>query len=184
MIHVIVYLIIYYYFFRGDEFRQEYGQLAHLRSIVPDNTTFVALTATATKSMKTEICKKLDILECESTTVWLSPERTNITYLLSKSKKSVYELQWLFDDLLKNRESATKTIVYCRNIASCSTLYEHFSLHLPQSEILSERLIAMFHRSTAQLNKAHVLKEFPKNDSVLRILFASCIWNGCRHPRC
>ena len=61
MIHVIVYLIIYYYFFRGGEFRQEYGQLAHLRSIVPDNTTFVALTATATKSMKTEICNKLDI---------------------------------------------------------------------------------------------------------------------------
>ena len=101
-------------------------------------------------------------LECESTTVWLSPERTNITYLLSKSKKSVYELQWLLDDLLKNRENATKTNVYCRNIASCATLYEHFSLHLPQSELLSERLIAMFHRSTAQLNKAHVLKEFPK----------------------
>ena len=69
MIHV--YLIIYYYFFRGGEFRQEYGQLAHLRSIVPDNTMFIALTATATQSMKTEICKKqLDILECESTTVW------------------------------------------------------------------------------------------------------------------
>ena len=31
----------------------------------------------------------------------------------------------------------------------------------------------MFHRSTAQLNKAHVLKEFPKNDSVLRIVFAT-----------
>jgi superfamily II DNA helicase RecQ len=79
-------------------------------------------------------------------------------------------LQWLLDDLLKNRENATKTIVYCRNIASCATLYEHFS---PQSEILSERLIAMFHRSTAQLNKAHVLNEFPKNDSVLRIDFAT-----------
>jgi superfamily II DNA helicase RecQ len=112
-------------------------------------------------------------LKCESTTVWLSPERTNTTYLLSKSKQSVYELQWLLDDLLKNRENATKTIVYCRNIASCATLYEHFSLHLPQSEILSERLIAMFHRSTTQLNNAHVLKEFPKNDSVLRIVFAT-----------
>ena len=31
----------------------------------------------------------------------------------------------------------------------------------------------MFHRSTAQLNKAHVLKEFLKNDSVLRIVFAT-----------
>ena len=85
----------------------------------------------------------------------------------------MYELQWVLDDLLKNRENATKTNVYCRNIASCATLCEHFSLHLPQSEILSERLIAMFHRSTAQLNKAHVLKEFPKNDSVLRIVFAT-----------
>lgn len=83
-------------------------------------------------------------------------------------------MQWLLDDLLKNRENAT-TIIYCRNIASCATLYEHFSLHLPKSEILiaSERLISMFHRSTAQLNKVHVLKEFlKKNDIVLRLVFA------------
>ena len=65
-------------------------------------------------------------MECESTTVWLSPERTNITYLLSKSKKSVYELQWLLDDLLKNRENATKTIVYLR--IECILLKFHWGM--------------------------------------------------------
>jgi hypothetical protein len=52
-----------------------------------------------------------------------------------------------------------KTIVYCRNIASCANLYEYFNQALGQTNILSERLVAMFHRSTADRNKDHVLSE-------------------------
>lgn len=31
----------------------------------------------------------------------------------------------------------------------------------------------MFHRCTAAANKEHVLSEFPKSDSVLRVVFAT-----------
>jgi hypothetical protein len=52
-------------------------------------------------------------------------------------------------------------------------LYEYFNQALGQTNILSERLVAMFHRSTADRNKDHVLSEFPRSDSTLRIVFAT-----------
>jgi len=160
-------------FCRGGEFRQEYGKLAELRSIVPNDATFVALTATATKSMRTEIMKKLEMIESETVTVCQLPERMNITYLVKKSNRNVDQLSWLLHDLQENGQHAKKTIVYCRNINTCAYLFEHFHLHLAQSEILEERLVAMFHRCTATANKEHVLSEFPKSDSVLRVVFAT-----------
>lgn len=103
-------------FCRGGEFRQEYGKLAELRSIVRRDATFVALTATATKSMRTEIMKKLDMIESETVTICQLPERANITYLVKKSNRNVDQLSWVLHDLQENGKHAKKTIVYCRNI--------------------------------------------------------------------
>lgn len=160
-------------FFRGGEFRQEYGKLAELRSIVPVDTTFVALTATATRTMRTEIMRKLEMTESETVTICELPERMNITYLMKKSNRSVNQLSWLLRELQENGQHAKKTIVYCRNINTCAYLFEHFHINLGQSEILEERLVAMFHRCTAVTNKEHVLSEFVKSDSVLRVVFAT-----------
>ncbi|XP_052058943.1 uncharacterized protein LOC127699228 [Mytilus californianus] len=157
----------------GGEFRQEYSRLGELRSICPDDVTFVALTATATKSIRTQILKKLDMIEKEVTTVYQLPDRQNIMYTVKKSRNNFIELQWLLDDIVKNKFNAKKTVVYCRNIATCANLYEHFSMNINQCDNITERLVAMYHRSTAKLNKDHVLEEFPKNNSKLRLVFAT-----------
>jgi superfamily II DNA helicase RecQ len=44
---------------------------------------------------------------------------------------------------------------------------------LGQTNTLSERLVAMFHRSIADRNKDRVLSEFPRSDSTLRTVFAT-----------
>ncbi|XP_076078773.1 ATP-dependent DNA helicase RecQ-like [Mytilus galloprovincialis] len=108
----------------------EYNRLGELRSICPDDVTFVALTATAIKSIRTQILKKLDMIEKDVNTVYQLPDRQNITYTVTKSRHSFTELQWLLDDVVKNKFTAKKTIVYCRNIATCANLYEHFSMNL------------------------------------------------------
>lgn len=102
-------------FCRGDEFRQEYGKLAALRSIVPNDATFVALTATATKSMRTEIMKKLEMIESETVTVCQLPERTNITYLVNKSNRNVDQLRLLLHDLQENGQHAKKTCLLSKH---------------------------------------------------------------------
>ena len=43
-------------------FRQHYTKLASLHSFVPSTVPFVALTATASESSRTEICKSLEIM--------------------------------------------------------------------------------------------------------------------------
>ena len=164
---------VHFCFCRGAEFRQEYGKLSELRSILPNDVTFAALTATATKAMRSEILKKLDMADEKTTTIYQLPDRHNITYTVKKSNRDLRQLQWLLTDVLTNKSEAKKTVVYCCNIATCATLYEHFNMHLHQSDILEDRLIAMFHRSTATMNKEHVLGEFSKKDSKLRIVFAT-----------
>ncbi|VDI69327.1 Hypothetical predicted protein [Mytilus galloprovincialis] len=102
------------------------------------------------------------------------PERPNLSYYVQKSSKNLADLDWLINDLLKFEKSTKKTIIYCRNIVSCSNLYEYFRLSLDdRSESLDNRLIGMFHRSTADINKSHVLDEFQKLDSSLRVVFAT-----------
>ena len=76
----------YFLFHRGAEFRQDYGRLAELRSILPVDVTYVALTATATTNMKSQILKKLDMMEEETSVVYELPDRKNITYHVKKSK--------------------------------------------------------------------------------------------------
>jgi uncharacterized protein YaaR (DUF327 family) len=79
-----------------------------------------------------------------------------VSVICKKSKKNLQQLQWLLNDVLKYGNKTKKTIVYCRNIASYANLYEYFNQALGQTNTLSERLVAMFHRSTADRNKDHV----------------------------
>ncbi|XP_076116508.1 ATP-dependent DNA helicase RecQ-like [Mytilus galloprovincialis] len=157
----------------GGEFRKEYSHLGELRSVVPKKTTFVTLTATATRSIKKDIMKTLD-MDIKTSIISVIPERPNLSYYVQKSSKNLADLDWLINDLLKFEKSTKKTIIYCRNIVSCSNLYEYFRLSLnDRSESLDNRLIGMFHRSTADINKSHVLDEFQKLDSSLRVVFAT-----------
>jgi mRNA degradation ribonuclease J1/J2 len=57
-----------------------------------------------------------------------------------------------------HKERAKKTVVFGRNIVTCANLYDHFNMHIQQGDTESERLFAMFHRSTASSNKEHVLQ--------------------------
>ncbi|CAG2238573.1 recQ [Mytilus edulis] len=158
----------------GGEFRRHYDRLAELRSVVPEKTPFVALTATSTKSMHSEILKKLQMKPNGTKTISKLPERTNITYSLKKSSKSVHELEWLLKDLKTNSVKTKKTVIYCRSILSCADLFEYFVSGIEHNrDILDNRLVAMYHRSTAETNKNHVLNEFPNEDSTIRIVFAT-----------
>ena len=41
---------------RGDDFRVEFAHLGEIRSLVPDSVHMMALTATATRSLRAVIC--------------------------------------------------------------------------------------------------------------------------------
>ncbi|XP_014669492.1 PREDICTED: ATP-dependent DNA helicase Q-like SIM [Priapulus caudatus] len=162
----------------GADFRQEYARLNEIRSVIASDTPFLALTATATEGMRKEIFKSLQ-MSSDSTTVAIIPERTNIRYTFQKVKKDIGQnLYWLVQELL-SKSDPCKAIIYCRNIASCADLYEHFMLALgdkaftSKEKTLQSRVVGMFHRSTSDANKTHILETFVKADSQLRVVFAT-----------
>ncbi len=77
-------------------------------------------------------------------------------------------------------QDCPKTIVFCRNVKSVATSYSFFVKEMGDmvfgskpTGIWKNRLVAMYHRSTHSINKEYVLEEFPKQDSCIRILFAT-----------
>jgi superfamily II DNA helicase RecQ len=48
--------------------------------VLPDDVTYVSLTATATKNMESQILKKLDMMEEETSVVYELSDRKNIIW--------------------------------------------------------------------------------------------------------
>ena len=66
---------------RGEEFRKEYSRLGEVRSILPQNVHVMALTATATKVIRSNVC---EVLGMESPVlVSISPNKDNIKYIVA-----------------------------------------------------------------------------------------------------
>ena len=70
-----------FYLRRGEEFRKEYSRLGEVRSILPHNVHVMALTATATRTLRRDVC---DVLGMENPVlVSASPDKDNIKYVVA-----------------------------------------------------------------------------------------------------
>ena len=63
---------------RGKDFRQEFSNLGEVRSLIPEDVRCMALTATATKTSRNEICNVLGMHK--PVVVSQSPNKPNIKY--------------------------------------------------------------------------------------------------------
>lgn len=138
----------------------------------------VALTATATKDERNRTSKLLGMNTYE--TIIGCCNRTNIMYFTKRASSDIEEnLQWLIDELITKKEGTPKSIIYCRNIKSCSQIYSLFRRKIgAQNSYIGQPsaqncLYAMFHHSTPEKNKNIVAENFRKNDSKLRVVIAT-----------
>ena len=72
------YQLLLIIFHRSKDFRPAYGHLHELRALTPQDTPFLACTAIATKSIREEVIKSLDMEGYDF--VYTSPDRPNICY--------------------------------------------------------------------------------------------------------
>ena len=158
-------------------FRECFLKLGELRSLIP--TTFVVLTATATEETKQEI---FDVLLMDYPFIITeSPNKTNVTYSVSYTNKydKLNEVfKWLTDELLEKGVDCTATIIYCRTIAQCSTLYAMLRESLCDRNFLDPNnkcivLIEMLHSCTSEANKREILNSFQQVNGCIRLLVAT-----------
>ena len=131
---------------------------------------FLCLTATAGKTIRTQIMKNLHMKN--AMVVNLSPNKSNIKLCVLKIDRNE-ELEETFASLIETLKSKSyemkKNIVYCRSFTTCGDIYEVLLQNLPNNE-----LYGIFHSKTPDSIQKKVLCEFLKRDSKMRLVVATC----------
>ena len=105
----------------GEKFRELYGEVACIRSLLPSDTPVVALTATATAQVRSAIMKNLHMKNLK--VVCKSCNRPNIRYSIVKLSSDIHvAFWWLVAKLRQQRASLERVVVFCRLIARCASL--------------------------------------------------------------
>ena len=168
-------------YYRGEEFRKEFSKIGDVRSILPDNIHVMALTATATRSTRKVVSRRLEMVSPKIVSV--SPNKSNIKYIVKKQNQSIREIVLpLVEELKCKRASMPHVIVFCRTYDTCGEVYTVFKRSLKDeitepvqapNELSRFRLVDMFTACTTTQVKNEVLNNFCSPDSVLRIVVAT-----------
>ena len=79
--------------YRGKQFRKEFSRLGEIRAFLSTEANIMALTATATKSTRKEICKSLRMIQ--PALILLLPEKSNIIIKYDINSRDWSEIVWL-----------------------------------------------------------------------------------------
>ena len=161
-------------------FREWYGHIGRLRSLLPSRTPVVALTATATNDVRSKIVSKLQLQPC--TFIIESPDRPNIRYSVVSVKNDLsLTFNWLIKSLRKERISLDRVVVFCRSLHTCASLYKLFAINLREESYdpigsepdISKRMFAMYHSKIDVYDKEQILKSLRDEKGVCRVLFST-----------
>jgi ATP-dependent DNA helicase RecQ len=169
-------------YFRGKDFRVDYGNLAVLCATF-SSAPVVAMTATASKDDRESIKKSLGLKTCAD--VIGNPDRTNIMYEKHfRGEPDVDSLVRILspiaEDLLKERINYPLTIIYIP-LKWCGFAYKIFESVLGNSQyfptgsmpVPENRLFAQFHSPQTQEMKDVILKQLCSSESTVRVVFAT-----------
>ena len=139
----------------------------------------LAVTATVTKKVRLDVCRKLEMFDYKF--VWASPERPNTYYEVLPRSDINSDIKPLVDELRRNKLQMPRVIIYCRSLNMCSDLYAFFlsclgdESYYPSDaiKISDNRLFGMYHASTPSHNKEVILNNMQKADGIVRVVFAT-----------
>ena len=115
------FIIILLTYNRGDKFRIEFSRLGELRSLLPRHVNIMALTATATRQLRSNIIRLLGMKKTKI--VCENPHRENIIYDVVSFDSMEGTFYKLILTLKRLRSSMPRTIIYCQQQDHCPQLY-------------------------------------------------------------
>ena len=153
-------------------------RLGEIRSLLPHHVHIMALTATATASLRSSVSNILGMKK--PVVIAVSPNKENIIYSVGKFTRVPETFRPLLDRIRLDRTKAPRTIIYCQSYNMCGELYLYFSKSLgheltepvdaPNLPIF--RLVDMFTSVTDSNHKDVIISLFTKA-SQLRIVIAT-----------
>ena len=118
-------------FHRGDDFRKEYSKLGEMSSILSTDVHTMALTATATKTLRTDIIKVLGMKSPVVVTV--NPDKANIKYEVVPFISMNKTFGVLADQLRDKPVLIRCAIIFCQRLEDSPKIYRFFEASLVRS---------------------------------------------------
>ena len=119
-------------FHRGDDFRVEFSHLGEVRSLIPQKIKIMALTATATITLRSEICHVLGMKDPHVVTV--SPDKSNVILRVSQFESIEHTFEPIIQKLKTERLNMRHTIIYCQKQDSNMHNYINFTFSADAKE--------------------------------------------------
>ena len=164
---------------RGESFRKEYRRLGELRSLVPTECKFIALTATASRSTIKMIMQSL--MMWNPITIYTPPHKKNIVYSI-KAKQSIQSMVISISCSLKEvAVEYPRTIIFCKRFTECTEIYHTFKSQLKHNstyppgapDLVKYRLVGMYTSCTEPKVKESILQSFCCEHGTLRVIIAT-----------
>ena len=163
-------------YYRGETFRKDFARIGELRSIIPDGVNIMALTATASNSLRNGIMKTLGMRNAH--VISISPNKRNIKYSVLNLETIDESFGPIADEIVEKQDGMDKVLIFCRTINDCSTLYFYFKKKLgskfthPEGapDISKYRRVEMFHSCTEPCVKDQIIQSFTSTESTLPCL--------------
>ena len=162
-------------------FRESYGDIGMIRSSLGCDVPCLAMTATATKKTRQEICENLGMFEPRL--VLTDVNEPNIRYsVLKVDDNHTKNFKWLVDKVASQGINTERHIIFCHRVNDMTGLFRLFSACLGDKQYVSltnnlpndcNRLFAMYHQKTDPDIQETVRKSFGTIDGVVRVLFCT-----------
>ena len=166
-------------------------RIGELRSLITEQVNLMALTATATRSLKLDVIRILGMKN--PVLITSSPSRSNIKYMVRSCTSIGEALGDILEELKVKRENYPQTIIYCRKQCDCGEVYlymrrrlgQHFTSPMDAPDLPRYRIIDMYHSSTDSSLKESIVTSFTSGTH-LRVVIATVAFGmgiDCPHVR-
>ena len=167
-------LLCAFFFYRGSDFRKEYGKLGDSRGYFPPCAHIMALTATASPATRRDVIKILGMKKPHM--IIRCPNNANIIYSVDKKYAIVFKP--LIEELKLKRMNMDKVIIFCRSYKDCSSIYFYFKDSLKGGltdpvgypNVAKFRIVDMLSACNSSSVKNQILHTFSQPNGRLRVV--------------
>jgi len=164
--------------YRGESYRPVLRRVGEVRSLIPLHVHIMALTATATKTDRTDICKVLGMRN--PYILSRCPNRQNLIYSVGSFESVSTTFKQFAARLKQEKNIFPKTIIYVRSYDMCADIYlflksqlqEQFTQPVDAPDLPEFRMVEMFTSLIEDSHKSQILSGF-KDGHTLRVVVAT-----------
>ncbi|KAH7906547.1 P-loop containing nucleoside triphosphate hydrolase protein [Hygrophoropsis aurantiaca] len=167
----------------GAAFRKQYGTLGKVRYFLPQNTPFVAVSATLPARVRNDVLDKLEFAKNDYVSIDIGNDRPNVSIVvrgIQHPMNTYANLDFIIPKDVSSPSHIQQTFIYADNIAVGTDIVDHITELLPDS-LQQLGLIRPYNAAHSKKYRQRVMEMFRRGE--VRVLVCTdAAGMGCNIP--